>query len=264
MTLAQDLPRLMARCDAFHVENRKKAARNLANAEVFLIPEAGQARAYPIYWLLHVRGAGKSFDDSRRSDQNLNAHRPSLSALGYLELQSGDAKFDEAWNLLLEACSALGTQPSNRQGRPRWTGRRIFYPVANVPEAVSPGDAATQTGFEGAKQQVTANRYERDPDLRRRSIDIHKAQDPQNRLRCQVCEMNFAGRYGPAGEGFIHVHHINPLGNSQEAHQVDPGIDLKPVCPNCHAMLHKAPGRTAHDLETVRAWLRDSGYMIGS
>lgn len=37
------------------------------------------------------------------------------------------------------------------------------------------------------------------------------------------------------------VHHREPLSEVRETHEVDPIRDLVPVCPNCHAMLHRAP-----------------------
>ena len=41
------------------------------------------------------------------------------------------------------------------------------------------------------------------------------------------------------GKDFIHVHHIIPLNEIKEEYTVDPIKDLVPVCPNCHAMLHR-------------------------
>ena len=37
---------------------------------------------------------------------------------------------------------------------------------------------------------------------------------------------------------YIHVHHLYPLSEAGEEHEVDPATDLRPVCPNCHAVLH--------------------------
>ena len=41
------------------------------------------------------------------------------------------------------------------------------------------------------------------------------------------------------GRDFIHVHHLKPVGEVGEAYVLDPVRDLRPVCPNCHAMLHQ-------------------------
>lgn len=85
---------------------------------------------------------------------------------------------------------------------------------------------------EGAKQTVQVNRYERNPEARAKCIEFHKA-------RCKVCEMSFAETYGLFAKDFIHVHHIKPLSEINEEYEVDPINDLIPVCPNCHAMLHR-------------------------
>jgi 5-methylcytosine-specific restriction protein A len=45
--------------------------------------------------------------------------------------------------------------------------------------------------------------------------------------------------YGDIGKGFIHVHHLKPVSQIGETYEVDPINDLRPVCPNCHAMLHR-------------------------
>ena len=51
--------------------------------------------------------------------------------------------------------------------------------------------------------------------------------------------MNFEAIYGAIGRDFIHVHHLIPLSEVGDTYEVDPIEDLRPVCPNCHAMLHK-------------------------
>lgn len=51
--------------------------------------------------------------------------------------------------------------------------------------------------------------------------------------------MSFDETYGMFAKDFIHVHHIKPLSEINEEYEVDPINDLIPVCPNCHAMLHR-------------------------
>jgi 5-methylcytosine-specific restriction protein A len=51
---------------------------------------------------------------------------------------------------------------------------------------------------------------------------------------------NLAGAmYGPDFEGYIHVHHCRPLCEIASDYQVNPVEDLRPVCPNCHAAIHR-------------------------
>lgn len=96
---------------------------------------------------------------------------------------------------------------------------------------------------EGAKKLVTINAYERNAAARFACIQHHGCQ-------CAVCDFDFAATYGALGEGFIHVHHIVPLAEVQADYVVDPIKDLIPVCPNCHAMIHRQ--REALTVEALR------------
>lgn len=51
--------------------------------------------------------------------------------------------------------------------------------------------------------------------------------------------MNFEERYGLLGKEFIHVHHIIPVSELGENYALDPLTELVPLCPNCHAMVHR-------------------------
>ena len=63
-------------------------------------------------------------------------------------------------------------------------------------------------------------------------------------LNCYVCNFNFKEFYGEIGKDFIHVHHLKPLSEIGEKYKLDPIQDLRPVCPNCHAMLHRTKSVT--------------------
>jgi hypothetical protein len=112
-----------------------------------------------------------------------------------------------------------------------------------LPDEVPPSSGVV----EGAVRVVTVNAYERDPVARRQCIAAHGCS-------CCVCGFSFGSRYGPVVDGYIHVHHLRPLSEVGGAHVVDPVVDLRPVCPNCHAVLHsRVP---AFSIEEVRAFLR--------
>ena len=85
--------------------------------------------------------------------------------------------------------------------------------------------------IEGAKRTVTVNAYERNPKARELCIKYWGA-------LCDVCGFDFQRTYGNIGSGFIHVHHLVPVSEISKSYQVNPINDLRPVCPNCHAMLH--------------------------
>jgi 5-methylcytosine-specific restriction protein A len=40
------------------------------------------------------------------------------------------------------------------------------------------------------------------------------------------------------GDKVIHVHHLRELASIGKEYEVDPILELRPVCPNCHAILH--------------------------
>ncbi|MDE0613143.1 MAG: HNH endonuclease [bacterium] len=107
-------------------------------------------------------------------------------------------------------------------------------------------DSDTKTTYrEGGSRTVTVNRYERDPKARQKAIDHYGC-------RCSVCDLRFEDRYGNVGFGYIHVHHLDPLAGKNQAHVVDPIKDLRPVCPNCHAMLHqRKPPFTIEELKAM-------------
>jgi 5-methylcytosine-specific restriction protein A len=92
--------------------------------------------------------------------------------------------------------------------------------------------ATTELLFEGIKRTITVNSYERNSKARELCVKHWKA-------ICAVCDFDFEKTYGEIGDGFIHVHHLIPVSQIGKTYEVDPVKDLRPVCPNCHAMLHK-------------------------
>jgi hypothetical protein len=111
--------------------------------------------------------------------------------------------------------------------RPSYLPQQAMLQVAGLPEEL---DVSTPVR-EGATYQVTVNAYERNPIARGRCIAHYGP-------TCVVCALNFGAVYGPLAEGLIHVHHVKPLSEIGEEYEVDPVADLRPVCPNCHAVLH--------------------------
>lgn len=101
---------------------------------------------------------------------------------------------------------------------------------------------------EGATRSVVVNRYERDPRARRTCIERWGTS-------CSVCSFDFGATYGSIGDGFINVHHVKDLSLLGPNYEVDPEHDLRPVCPNCHAMLHTQ--RPALSINALKKVLRD-------
>ena len=93
-------------------------------------------------------------------------------------------------------------------------------------------DTNSSSIFEGAKKIITVNSFERNPKARKQCIEKYG-------YNCAVCNFNFENKYGKIGKGFIHIHHIKPISEINQTYQIDPIKDLIPLCPNCHAMIHK-------------------------
>lgn len=53
-----------------------------------------------------------------------------------------------------------------------------------------------------------------------------------------VCGTDLGAVYGDVARGLVHVHHLRPLSEIAGEYEVDPVHDLRPVCPNCHAVIH--------------------------
>lgn len=108
-------------------------------------------------------------------------------------------------------------------------------------------------GFvEGAIRETTLTRFERNRSARQICINHYGAE-------CVLCGFSFEREYGPTGSGYIHVHHIVPLSEIGESYEVDPIRDLRPVCPNCHAIIHRR--KPAYTLDEVKSFLRSGSLQ---
>lgn len=57
--------------------------------------------------------------------------------------------------------------------------------------------------------------------------------------KCFVCGFDFEKEYGSIGHEFIEVHHIKPISSIGKEYVVNPVQDLRPLCSNCHSMIHR-------------------------
>lgn len=126
-------------------------------------------------------------------------------------------------------------------------------PHENHPEILSEEVCDPEGIVEGAVKQVFVNVYERSPIARKKCIEHHGC-------RCGVCDFNFFDYYGDVGKDFIHVHHLKPLHEVREEYEVDAIEDLRPVCPNCHAMLHKR--KPAYSIEELKEFILNKQTAI--
>ncbi len=101
-----------------------------------------------------------------------------------------------------------------------------LLPLEEIPDEEISGEK------EGSYYYELVKRYERSRINRAACIEIQGTS-------CKICGFCFGDFFGDFGEGFIHVHHIVPVSEMKESYILNPGTDLIPVCPNCHAMFHR-------------------------
>lgn len=121
------------------------------------------------------------------------------------------------------------------------------FDTAEENQGQVPPEEVTLGGlFEGITKTINVNVYERNPVARMKSIEHYG-------WSCLVCGYNFQHYFGKAGEEFIHVHHVVPLHTIISGYQVDPVMDLRPVCPNCHAIIHRRePPYSIEEMQNMR------------
>lgn len=98
---------------------------------------------------------------------------------------------------------------------------------------------------EGVKKQVVVNAYERSERAREKCLAYYGH-------KCSVCGHSMESLYGNVGAEVIHVHHLKELSSIGKGYRVNPIKDLRPVCPNCPAVLHsRIPTLTIKELRKL-------------
>lgn len=97
---------------------------------------------------------------------------------------------------------------------------------------VLPNTAQQEQNYdEGRIYESHCTRRERDRDAREACIR-------EKGCKCAICGFDFEAKYGEAGKGFIEVHHLNPLSNTDGEHSIKSN-ELIPICSNCHSIIHR-------------------------
>jgi predicted HNH restriction endonuclease len=113
--------------------------------------------------------------------------------------------------------------------------------------------------IEGALRNVVMKGHERSPKARQACLKHYG-------YNCYACGTNLYTRYRGLSSEFIHVHHEKPLGTTSGPREVDPVADMKPLCPNCHGVIHsrKPPYSIAQLKEMLREETQGSFAASGS
>lgn len=142
----------------------------------------------------------------------------------------------------------------NIQGSMKLKGELRDYIMSFFEHDLTEGyypEEVSETLEEGKRKTININVYERNPLARKQCMDYYG-------VNCQICNLNFEEKYGEVGIDFIHVHHIVPLHHIQGDYKVDPIKDLIPVCPNCHAMLHRMESGSYLSVEQLKERIKNN------
>ena len=111
-----------------------------------------------------------------------------------------------------------------------------------LPEEIDPTGEAL---VEGAVKTIAINAYERNSKARKICIEHYGTV-------CSVCKFSFQTKYGSVGREYIHVHHLKLMSEVREDYVIDPIRDLRPICPNCHAIIHsRKPPYTIEEMRKI-------------
>jgi 5-methylcytosine-specific restriction protein A len=127
---------------------------------------------------------------------------------------------------------AAGFEGAQREAVFIRVGRGVYSLAAKESSIIAEEITSEAAIIEGATRSISVNSYERSVAARNICV-AHYGYD------CVVCGFNFESAYGVAGQFYIHVHHVVPLATIQRSYEIDPVADLRPVCANCHAIIHR-------------------------
>jgi 5-methylcytosine-specific restriction enzyme A len=149
------------------------------------------------------------------------------------------------WNNLMASGVSVPDEDARRLEK-LWR-RHLFQVGRKSRKSVElPEELPRRKYVEGATRRVIVDAYERNSKARRRCLEYYGS-------RCVVCDFGFREAYGDIGDG-IHVHHLRDIASIGRYYRINPIKGLRPVCPNCHAILHQTkPAMTIERLREIVA-----------
>ena len=132
-------------------------------------------------------------------------------------------------------------------------GMSLMLSLLTIEEIGTEGGLSTADG-EGTKYQVLSVRYERNPINRK--LCLYK-----KGYNCSVCGTNLYEKYGIIGRDYIEVHHTTPVSMMGDDYKLDIDRDLVPLCPNCHAMIHRR--NPPYTVEQLKSYWEEQNYGVG-
>jgi 5-methylcytosine-specific restriction protein A len=92
---------------------------------------------------------------------------------------------------------------------------------------------------EGASEVKNIIQRKRSQKLRVEKIKEVKEKN-EGKISCEVCGFNFSDVYDGYGEGFIEIHHLEPINLGETSKELEGALKkVVPLCANCHRMVHR-------------------------
>jgi 5-methylcytosine-specific restriction protein A len=136
--------------------------------------------------------------------------------------------------LRLESPAGVAAPPGDEALPAAWAAKLFALVLALLSVAeIGSADEEFLGREEGMRQETTAASRTRSAANRLACLQLKGS-------RCLACGADLGHVYGAIGDGCIEVHHLERLADYSEPRRVNPATDLVPLCPNCHAIAHRA------------------------
>lgn len=207
---------------------REHVGGNDTDARNILIYLLGRLHSKPQQlFLIHVskHSLYAEIEENSTTDRGLISNEGCLTLVVVDTDCENAVKYLEMMGYRVVECSSDDTEENSKLTVYSSSGNddSMLFPETDIPSEFS----------EGNVRVCLVNKYERDISARKQCVALKGC-------KCSVCGIDFSEMYGKElGHGFIHVHHVLPLSAIRKGYQPDPATDLIPVCPNCHAMIHR-------------------------
>lgn len=191
--------------------------------------------------------AGRSDTKFSQKVRNLKSHRESNGMKVYTDLTAdGDYTLTpEGEAYVIDNLAQLSYLFSNRFQTPE---------VVEMADAIDKTAGSAQALFVFSEEEMISEgkatvkespTRERSKKLRDAAIRHYRKAD--GKLYCDVCDFCFEERYGAIGRDFIEIHHVKPIcqyaGGDFDSLLSEAVEKVRPLCSNCHSMIHRNPKR---------------------
>ncbi|MEP0955885.1 HNH endonuclease [Microcoleus sp. FACHB-1515] len=186
-----------------------------------------------IYFRANPNTDPRWFPDGVKLQKRLRFDNSWAQRFPYFFDVSASDNLEKVAVFLIEEAYPLSMKLKTKHSR-----KRLEYFTSEEVEAVK--------FVEGSVKSIRVNAYERNRKARNACLKHYGT-------ACFICGFSFAS-FGKSFASFIHVHHLVPISSIGHEYHLDPIKDLRPVCPNCHAVIHRR--EPPFGIEEVKSMLK--------